>query len=67
MSERYHERELAAVESGLLPAGRVAIVEVAHDAWCPKMQGGACTCEPTMTATILGRTEDEPAVTVAIP
>jgi hypothetical protein len=67
VSERYVEREVAAFESGRIPRGRVALVNVAHDDWCPKLTGGACTCDPDMTATILGRTEDEPDVTIDIP
>lgn len=28
------------------PAGTVSIVEVRHDDWCPKLQGGICRCNP---------------------
>ncbi len=35
------------IEAGqALPSGSLSIIEVRHDAWCPKLAGGICRCEP---------------------
>jgi len=32
-----------------MPKGRVAIIDVAHDLWCPVFRGGRCICDPDVT------------------
>ncbi len=29
-----------------LPPGSLSIIDVRHDSWCPKLQGGVCRCQP---------------------
>lgn len=40
---------LAGVAAGAFPPGTLTIAHIAHDDWCPALQGGLCRCEPDIT------------------
>ena len=42
----------AVVKAGGLERGALVIFDYGHDDWCPKLLGGACRCDPDLTATI---------------
>ena len=43
----------AVMAAGGLERGSVVVLEYAHDATCPRVcLGGACRCDPDVTATI---------------
>ena len=42
----------AVLAAGGLAPGSVVALEYRHDSGCPKLAGGACRCDPEVTATI---------------
>jgi hypothetical protein len=43
LDEAYYPKVMAAMR-GVIP-GKVFLVTVAHDDWCPKLSGGPCRCD----------------------
>lgn len=50
----WNERDFfgAVLAAGGLAPESVTLLEIAHDAGCPKVAGGACKCNPEVTAAI---------------
>ncbi len=50
----WNERDFAAAvwAAGGLAPGSVVLIDVAHDAECPKLAGGGCRCDPEVSASI---------------
>ncbi|MDP9473384.1 MAG: hypothetical protein M3Q71_22430 [Chloroflexota bacterium] len=47
----YIAKQLAAIatDPALTMPGAVTIGHVFHDAWCPRLSGGLCRCNPDLT------------------
>ena len=48
-------------DAGMFPAGRVAVLHVAHDGWCSALRGGPCECVPDLAVEVLPPLDGEPA------
>jgi hypothetical protein len=42
----------ALVKAGGLERGALVLLDYGHDDWCPKLDGGACRCDPDVVATV---------------
>ena len=51
MKSNYFSRLLKAGAHGTFQPGTVTVINVVHDDGCPLLRGGACNCEPDITAT----------------
>ena len=59
--QRYLQ-QLAETDPAQFQPGTITIAHIAHDDWCPKLNGGLCRCEPSIAfETVYGAQERESA------
>jgi hypothetical protein len=56
LRQPYVARQLA--DADAFPRGRVTLVSVFHDPWCPRLRGGLCRCDPEIAYEVLPVSED---------
>lgn len=50
--------EAGTADPTLFPPGRVSLVSVVHEDWCPRPSGGICRCEPELAVELLPDVEE---------
>lgn len=46
LDEGYYHKVVTLADTLTHRRGGVSVVDVQHDAWCPKLHGGPCRCDP---------------------
>lgn len=56
-NKKWEKQLKDAIAKGALQPGSLTIMNVYHDNWCPKLNGGDCTCDPDADFRIVPKGE----------